>query len=136
MMLLSNDMGMQKSNSNNTQNAPFSVSITLWLILLMAVMWLGFSLLVTLGLHPSYSRLGIFRWIMAGLTFLAGGILISIWILLQKHNRFAWYAAVIMLAAMAMAGLFDDIGLIDIVYMIGALVPLVLLIKDRNWYMN
>ena len=129
-------MAMQNSSSSNTQKAPFSVSITLWLIFLMAVMWLGFSLFVMLGLHPSYARLGIFRWIMAGLTFLVGGILIALWMLLKKHQRFSWYGSVILLAAMTLAGLFDDIGLIDILYMIGALIPLVLLIKDRRWYLN
>lgn len=129
-------MGTQKKHSENAEKEPVSVSITLWLFLIMAVMWLGFSLIVAIGLQPSYATLGAFRWLMAGLTFTAGLILIALWMLLKRHYRIAWYGGVLLLAAMTLAGLFDDIGLIDVLYMVGTLVPLVLLIKDRRWYLN
>ena len=80
--------------------------------------------------------MGLFKWIMAGFTFFAALVLLVLWFLLRKRVKPAWYLAVMMLAATTLAGLFDDIGWIDVLVMLGSAIPLVLLIKDRKWYLK
>ncbi len=72
---------------------------------------------------------------MAGLTFLAGMVILVLWFLLRLHYKPAWYLSVFMLVAMTLAGLFDDVGWIDLLVMLASAIPCVLLIKDRKWYL-
>lgn len=127
---------MQKVTADRLGKVPFSVSITLSLMLLLALAWLTFSFYVVFGAHPSYSHMGIFKWVMAGLTFLSAAALLGLWFFLRMHFKPAWYLSVALLAAMTLAGIFDDVGWIDILVMLLSAVPLVLLVKDRRWYLR
>lgn len=115
---------------------PVTVKLTLILIFTMAAIWLIFGLIVALGWHPNYSATGIFRWVMAVCSAAAAVILIGLGLLLHKKFRPAWYLSVILLALMTLANLFDDMGWIDLLVMAGSLLPLILLIKDRKWYLQ
>ena len=37
---------------------------------------------------------------------------------------------------MILVGLFDELGLADLAYVVLTLIPLALLIRDRNWYLR
>lgn len=118
-----------------SKKRPITVNLTLYLILFLAVIWLTFSLSVVLGMHPSYSSMGTRKWIIAGLTFLAAAILLVLMCMLCLHNKPAWYFSIVMLSAMTLAGFFDDIGWVDVIVILTSAIPLVLLIKDRKWYL-
>ena len=115
---------------------PVTVKLTLILIFTMAAIWLIFGLIVALGWHPNYNATGIFRWVMAVCSAAAAVILIGLGLLLSKKSRPAWYLSVILLVLMTLANLFDDMGWIDLLVMAGSLLPLILLIKDRKWYLQ
>ena len=127
---------MNKQTNLEIGHKPLSVKVCLFLMLLIALLWAAFSFYVALDGHPSYSQLGLFKWIMAELTFFAALILFILWFLLRKRFKPAWYVAVMMLAATTLAGLFDDVGWIDVLVMLGSAIPLALLIKDRKWYLK
>jgi len=128
---------MQKGpNSSKQSRLPLTVKITLTLMLVTAVFWFLFSLFVALGGHVSYNQLGVYRWFMAALTFLASIILVVLWRLLRKRFKPAWYFSVLLLAAMILAGFMDELGLIDYAFIVLYLIPITLLLHDRKWYLS
>ncbi len=127
---------MNTQTDSEISRAQLSVKVCLFLLLLIALLWASFGIYVALDGHPSYSHMGLFKWIMAGLTFFAALVLLVLWFLLRKRVKPAWYLAVMMLTVTTLAGLFDDIGWIDVLVMLGSAIPLILLIKDRKWYLR
>ena len=127
---------MNQDKNMRPSTIPLTVRFTLIFFLVIAVLWFIFSLFVVLGGNVSYFHIGAFRWIMAGLTFLASIIVVVLWVLLRRRFRPAWYISVLLLAAMILSGFMDELGLIDYAFISLYLIPLALLIKDRKWYLN
>lgn len=117
-------------------NAPMTVRFTLLLILLNALVWLSFGLVIALGLHPALHVELEIKVGMAILSFLAAGVLTSLVLGLCRRWKPAWYLVVAALAVSSLLTLFDDVGWVDILVLIGMLLPLVLLIIDRKWYLG
>lgn len=115
---------------------PLSVKITLAFILICAILWLSFGVITILGLHPSQLSNSIYFLVLSLISILAGIFLLFITYYLWKQKKCAWYLSVIFFIAGVLVNIFDDIGLIDVLVMIIHMIPLVLLIKDRSWYMN
>jgi len=55
---------------------------------------------------------------------------------LKRPSRLRYWLAVGLLTSMVLVGLFDELGLADLVYLVLTLIPLALLIRDRNWYLR
>ena len=127
---------MNQDKNMRPSTIPLTVRFTLIFFLVIAVLWFIFSLFVVMGGNITYFQIGAFRWIMAGLTFLASIILLVLWYFLHRRFRPAWYISILLLAAMILAGFMDELGLIDYAFIILYLIPLALLIKDRKWYLN
>jgi hypothetical protein len=115
---------------------PVKVRITFLLILLNALVWLVFGMIVLLGLHPALPAEGLYRWGMAVVSFLAAAVLIILFLLLRRRWKPAWYLAVTALAVSALVTLLDDFGGIDLAVLAVMLLPLVVLVVDRRWYME
>ena len=116
------------------KKTPATVSTALVFLLLNALIWLAFSIIVATGVHPSMPEDDQLRWIMVILAFLTGGVLIILWVFLRRHSKVSYYLALALLSMLSLLTVGDDFGLSDLIYLIIALVPLVLLIKDRAWY--
>lgn len=127
---------MKEPQKTKTATIPFSVKLTQIIILVIGILWIGFSLFIALGLHPIYSRMGGFQWIMAGMSVVPGLVLLVLWFLLRKRWNPAWYMTVIALGLMTIANIFDQIGWVDVLVMLVSAVPFVLLIIDRKWYLK
>lgn len=127
---------MKDKQKNKAIKTPITVKVTLWIVLAVGIVWIGFSLYMAIGPDPSFAQLGAYRWIMAAMTFVPGVILVVLWYLLRKCWKPAWYLAVIALALMSIAIIFDQIGWVDVLVMLGSAIPLVLLIIDRKWYLK
>lgn len=113
---------------------PFTVRFTLYFILLNALIWLVFGVIVALGVHPALPTGGLYRWGMALVSFLAAAVLVVLFLMLRRRWKPAWYFAVAALAVSALFTVFDDFGWIDFVVLVLMLIPLGLLILDRKWY--
>jgi len=73
---------------------------------------------------------------MASLACASAAALAGLAILLSRRNRFAFYLAVILLAIIAVLSITDQIGILDLVSLAVSVIPLVLLLKDRGWYLR
>ena len=117
-------------------NTPSTVRYTRLLILLNALLWLAFGLVTAVGAHPSYPEPGTLRWAMAISALLAAAFLGTIVGPAARRNRIAYWAVVFVLAAISVAAIFDQFGVADLAFEIITLLPLALLIRDRNWYLQ
>ena len=55
---------------------------------------------------------------------------------MRRRSRLAFNAAAALLALIAVLSITDQFGLADLVSLLLSLVPLVLLLKDRTWYLH
>jgi lysylphosphatidylglycerol synthetase-like protein (DUF2156 family) len=115
---------------------PVSVTVTIGLILVNAIVWIAFAVIVAARMHPSLPAGDLVRVIMASLALLAAAVLVFLSIMLRRRSRWGYIltvAALILLAALTIA---DEVGLADLVVLAIAVIPLSLLIKDRAWYLG
>ena len=118
------------------ERTPTSVTATLLLIILIAIFWLVFAVIVLIGAHPSLPSEGIFKWIMLVLALGTSIVLAGLVILLRKRIRLAFYFGVVVFATIAVLSITDQIGWSDLAMLVINLVTLGLLIKDRAWYLR
>jgi hypothetical protein len=117
-------------------NRPASVNTTFLLIALNAILWLAFSILVSAGLHPAIPAAPLVKWGMAILALLCSAALLGLLVLLAYRRRSAYFLMVSLLVLVSVATIADDFGLADLAVLIVTVVPLVLLVKDRIWYLQ
>jgi len=113
-----------------------SVSISIIFIYINSLVWLVFGLIIVFDAHPSIPD---YPLIKAGMAFLAiaiAGILFVLGFFLAKQSRIAFFLTSGLLLLTSLLSVFDDFGLADLAFLIINLIPLVLLIKDRDWYLQ
>jgi hypothetical protein len=117
-------------------NRPLSVSVTLIFILLNALVWLAFGVIIAANAHPALPNQPIIKGVMAFLSLATAGILLGVFIFLGKRSRIVYFIALGLFVAISLLTIFDQIGLVDLVILAINIVPIVLLIKDRAWYLH
>jgi predicted membrane channel-forming protein YqfA (hemolysin III family) len=73
---------------------------------------------------------------MAILALLTTGLLMGLWLFLRRRSRLAYYLALGLLAVISLLTITDEFGLSDLIVLIITVAPLMLLIKDRAWYLQ
>lgn len=99
-------------------------------------MWLIFGGIIAANAHPSLATPPLLKGVMAFLSFCIAGFLVGLFFLLVKRNRIAYFLALGLLAVISVLSLFDQFGLSDLIILAINIVPIVLLIKDRDWYLQ
>ncbi len=117
-------------------NRPFSMSLTSAFIILNALIWLALGIVIGVNAHPALPVSTELKWIMAILSVVIAGILVCLFIFLHRGSRIAFYLMVVLLGFVAFLTIFDDVGLSDIFVLVLNLIPIILLIKDRKWYLK
>lgn len=115
---------------------PLTVNLTLVFIGLTALIWFIFGIIVAGKLHPALPDEPLLRWGMGISAIAAGLMLTGLGILLMKKNRLAYWVILAGLGLMSLANLFDDVGWVDFIVAVISLLPFILLLKDRNWYLS
>ena len=115
---------------------PKTVLTTLLLILLIAAFWLVFALVAAFGGIRAFTAPEIFRWVMAALALGCSTALVITAFFLKKRNRLAFYFGLVLLTGIAVLSIADQVGWLDIFSLLISLVPLVLMLKDRRWYLQ
>jgi lysylphosphatidylglycerol synthetase-like protein (DUF2156 family) len=115
---------------------PFTVKLTLFFVLLNAIIWLAFGFIIALGLHPALPDQPLIRWGMAIISLLTAVFLALMFIHLDKPKKSAYTLSLAFFVAAAVITIFDDFGWIDLVVVVINLIPLILLLKDRAWYLK
>jgi GNAT superfamily N-acetyltransferase len=114
---------------------PNSVTFTFGLILLTAAFWLGFAVFVAMGAIPSIP-VGVIRWGMAILATGVAVVLAGLTYLLWRRVRLAYYGTVALLTIVVVLSITDQVGLPDLLTLLVSLAALVLLLKERAWYLQ
>jgi peptidoglycan/LPS O-acetylase OafA/YrhL len=114
---------------------PLSVTLTYGFIILNIIVWFSLGIIIAFNLHPAMPNQSLVKGIMSALSFAAAGVLLVIFIFLKKHSRVAYYLMLIGLGVATLLTIFDDFGPADLAVLALSLIPLILLIKDRQWYL-
>jgi hypothetical protein len=114
---------------------PRSVTITYGFIILNILIWFALGIIIAFNLHPAMPDQPLVKGIMAILSFAAAGTLLGIFIFLQKHSRLAYYLVLAFFCVSSLLIIFDDVGLVDLAALAFSIIPIILLVKDRGWYM-
>ena len=115
---------------------PLSVSAALIFLLLNALVWFVFGVIVAASAHPALPDLPLLKGVMAFLALAIAVILLGLFVFLGKRNRTAYFLALGLLIAITLLTIFDDFGLVDLIVLIINIAPIILLIKDRAWYLQ
>jgi hypothetical protein len=118
------------------KQSPNSVKVTLAFILLNAVFWLGYAVAAVSTGQDSGTGLSAVTWIWSGLAAVCALALAGAAFLLRRRSKLAYYFTLLMLALLALLSITDQVGLLDIFSLFISLVPLILLIWDRKWYLR
>jgi hypothetical protein len=113
---------------------PITFSIALGFILLNAISWLVFSILTGARLIPLGDNSSTLRWLLVVLAVLAAGVLFILYFLLRRQNRAAYFLSLVTFAGLFLLSFMDQIGILDLIYSVITLIPLVLLLICRGWY--
>ncbi len=105
-------------------------------ILLNAVIWLAFAGYTAAGAHPSFKGDDPLRWWYSIGAALVGITLLVLGYLLLNRRRWAYYLGLITLVGFVLVLFLDQMGTIDLIIMLGALIPLILLLLCRRWYFS
>jgi hypothetical protein len=118
------------------EKRPAVFTAALGFILFNILIWLVFALLILVGIHPFGMLSFALRGILAALAVLASGTLFALFVLLRKRNRIAYYLTLVALVGLVLLTFMDQVGLVDLAYLVLALTPFVLLLINRRWYFN
>jgi hypothetical protein len=115
---------------------PFTVRLARILVLVDALLWLAFAAYTTAGAHPSFGPGSGYQWPVTLLALLGAGVLGALALHLGKPSPLVFWLTVGFLAAMIVSSVFDQFGLADLVFVVAIASPLVLIVKDREWYLR
>jgi hypothetical protein len=118
------------------KNRPVSVNVTLIFMLLNALIWLAFGVIVAANLHPALHVPPLIKMIIAILAFGASGALLGAFFLLQKRSRIVYFLTLTLLSAISLLTFFDQVGLVDLAVLGVNIIPIILLVKDRKWHLQ
>jgi hypothetical protein len=115
---------------------PACVTIAISFMLVLGVVWVLIGLIVASGAHPAMHIPPPWSLLMAGLLIATGLIAFGLAVALGRRSRFGFYAALVFLAASALAVVFDQVGWIDLMVVAANVIPVILLLKARLWYLG
>jgi hypothetical protein len=118
------------------RHSPASVRVALALLTLDALLWFGFGVVVACGGIASINHPPVLRWGMAGLALASAASLAAIALLLSRRSRPAFFVAISLLTIIVVLSITDQVGLVDLAALAVSAAPLVLLLKDRAWYLR
>jgi hypothetical protein len=112
-----------------------SVLITRDFVLLNAIIWLAFSIIVATGMHPALPDSAFYKWFLAISAFLSAVFLFLLFFLLNKKTKIAYILTIAFLTLIVLLTIMDDLGIIDLIVLLITITPIILLIKGRKWYL-
>jgi hypothetical protein len=115
---------------------PRTVTIAYVFILTNALVWFALGVIVAANVHPALPDATLLKGIMAVMSFLSTGILLVAYFLLLKGRRSGFFIALGFLFVTALLTFFDQVGWSDLVVLVINLLPIILLVKDRTWYLS
>jgi len=113
---------------------PITITISLVLMALSALVWLVFGFSIVTGLHPTIAFDTLINQVMAILSLLCASIISLLVIFLARRSKLAYWISLPLLALVTLFSLADEIGVADVASFTIAAVALVCLIAGRRWF--
>ncbi|PKO09496.1 MAG: hypothetical protein CVU40_09340 [Chloroflexi bacterium HGW-Chloroflexi-2] len=113
-----------------------SISIARGFVLLNAIIWLAFSIIVATGMHPALPDSVFYKWFLAISAFVSAAFLLLLYFLLKNQSKIAFFLTITFLILIALLTMMDDLGWIDFLVLVVTLIPVVILIKEREWFLK
>lgn len=117
-------------------NRPISIPAALIFILLNFLVWLVFGIIIASNVHPALPDQPFIKWTMAILAFITAGILLVLFIFLRKRSQRAYFLTLALFFTISTLTIFDQFGWADLAVLTINIIPILLLIKDRAWYLQ
>jgi lysylphosphatidylglycerol synthetase-like protein (DUF2156 family) len=117
-------------------NRPLAEIATDIFILINALIWLVLGIMIAFNTIPGLPDIPMIKWIFAFLSFIMACIILVLFIFLTRRNRRAYYLTLAIFIFTAVLTIFDDVGWSDVVVLALNIVPIVLLIINRAWYLQ
>jgi lysylphosphatidylglycerol synthetase-like protein (DUF2156 family) len=108
--------------------------IALGMMLVEAVVWLVFGLIIVLKLHPALPSSPTLQTLMVVFSWLIAAGLVVLFILLRRRTRGVYVITLVLLELLAVLSILDDIGLIDLVVALVASISFAALLAGGKWY--
>jgi lysylphosphatidylglycerol synthetase-like protein (DUF2156 family) len=105
-------------------------------ILLNALIWLTLGVLIVFNVHPALPDEPLLKGLMAFLSLVTAGLLLGLSIFLGRRGQIVYFLTLGLLIITAILIVFDDFGVIDLIVLVINLIPITLLIKDKDWYLQ
>jgi hypothetical protein len=115
---------------------PITVTVNFVLILVNLIIWLGLGIIIAVNAYPALSIPPILKGIMAAMSMGMAGILLILFIFLVRGSHKGFYFTLAFFGVTALLTIFDDVGVSDIVVLIMNIIPIILMILDRKWYLG
>ncbi len=115
---------------------PLTFTISLVFILLNALVWLGLGIIILLNALPAIPDLPYLKPFMLIVSFGIALVLLALFFFLSRRTHWAYIPALTVLGATVLLNIFDQLGWSDLVVIALNLIPFILLIKDRAWYLS
>jgi len=113
-----------------------SYKIALFLIPLVAIFFLIFVFTIILNVHPGMPESNVVRWRMAIVALVVAIVMFGLYVLMRKGNKTAYDMLIFILAISAFSLIFDDFGWIDLLFFGITLLPAIMLMYHRKYYIN
>lgn len=115
---------------------PLTVSFTLFGVLGNMMVWLVFGMLVAAGLIPGFPDLPIIVALIVVASLTIAGTHAFLFIFLRRRNRIAYFIALGLFSLSCTVTFLDEVGIMDLLFLASNLIPLILLLCDRRWYLQ
>ena len=115
---------------------PLSVRVVFLLIGLDALLWLALGLIIAVDAHPALPVQANIKTMMAILSLVAAVVLLGLSMFLAKRSRVAYYLTLAFLLVASLLIILDEVGWIDLVVLALQIIPIILLLKERTWYLG
>jgi len=115
---------------------PISASAARLLILLNALVWLAFGVIIAVGAHPALPESVLLQRAMAILGLFTAAILLVLYALLGRRSRLAFFVALAVLMSLSVVTIADEVGLADLAVLGITLAAIVCLIGGRAWFLQ
>jgi len=113
---------------------PVTVRISFFLLAAIAMGWLIFGLLAILNVL-TFIPVAQIRLTIGGIAIACSSFTGAAIFFLYRRNKYVYYCTVALLAMFLTVSFMDDLGLTDAILIGITLLTLILLIKDRNWFL-
>ncbi len=114
---------------------PTTVKLTIGLMLAVSVVWFLFGLLTVMNRVMSIP-VGVVRYAI-GFTAIGFSLATALAaFFLRKRNRLVYLATIALFGMLLIVSFFDELGWTDILLICATIATLILLIKDRRWFLR